>query len=60
MQRCYFALVFALEDVGQIPVPKPEFGGKASEELCQIDETSDQVLGLTGKLKTNKSLGPDS
>ncbi|XP_061469435.1 uncharacterized protein LOC133378834 isoform X1 [Rhineura floridana] len=55
----FFASVFTVEDIGQIPEPELTFAGRDSEELRQIVVTREEVLGLIDNIKTDKSLGPD-
>lgn len=49
-----FASVFREEDRGHIPETELTFAGRQFEELRQI-VMRDQVRGLIGKIKTNKT-----
>lgn len=51
----FFASVFTIEHMGHVILPQHLFSRRKSEELRQIEVTSDDLLG---KLKTNKTPGP--
>lgn len=48
-----------MEDIGQIQEIEPLFSATVSEQLNQIDVTSNEVLVLICNLKDNKSLSTD-
>lgn len=55
----FFASIFTVGNAGHVPSLEPQFGGRVPEELGQIEVTRNGVLGLLGKLNTNKSPAPD-
>lgn len=49
----FFASVFTMENMGHVPVSQPLLPGRESEELMKMKMTTDEVLDLLWKLKTN-------
>lgn len=55
----YFASVFTVEDISNIPTPVQLFKGNSSDSLSKIEISEELVYSKLSKLKVSKSPGPD-